>query len=133
MSKEIEELVAEAREVLGRINIHAFPHDLAYQYRGGVLGRNVTEILRDVADALEATLEGPSASQVEELDGAPEPEMEYRVEYQVPGGETHISNTMATFEDAYNFMLWNIHGGTVMGRTKAIPAGPWLPVEGEKP
>lgn len=53
MSKD---LVAEAREALGRINIHAFPHDLAYQYRGGVLGRNVTEILRDVADALETTI-----------------------------------------------------------------------------
>lgn len=53
------ELIAEAREALGRINIHAFPDNLAYQYRGGVLGRNVTEILRDVADALEAATRVP--------------------------------------------------------------------------
>lgn len=49
-----DELIAEARGALRRINIHAFPDDLAFQYRGGVLGRNVTEILRDVAVALEA-------------------------------------------------------------------------------
>lgn len=54
-----ESVIAEAREALGRINIHAFPNGLAYQYRGGVLGRNVTEILRDVADALEAATRVP--------------------------------------------------------------------------
>lgn len=68
------------------------------------------------------------------LDGAfpeTEPEQEYRVEYQVPGGATHVTETVATFEEAYGSMLENIYGGTVMSRTKAIPAGSWLPVEGE--
>jgi hypothetical protein len=51
---DYEELIAEAREALGRINTNAFDHDLLFQYRGGVLGRELTLIVRDLADALEA-------------------------------------------------------------------------------
>ena len=47
-------LVAEARDALGRVNTNAFDHDLLFQYRGGVLGRELTLIVRDLADALEA-------------------------------------------------------------------------------
>lgn len=47
-------LVAEARDALERINTNAFDHDLLFQYRGGVLGRELTLIVRDLADALEA-------------------------------------------------------------------------------
>lgn len=54
MTKKVEDLIAEAREALGRVNTNAFDHDLLFQYRGGVLGRELTLIVRDLADALEA-------------------------------------------------------------------------------
>ena len=48
------ELIAEARDVLGRVNTNAVYHDSLFQYRGGVLVRELTLIVRDLADALEA-------------------------------------------------------------------------------
>lgn len=49
-----EELVAEAREAIARINPES--HDALFQYRGGVMWRGVEKILADVTDALEAAL-----------------------------------------------------------------------------
>lgn len=53
----IDELLAEARDALGRVNTNAFEHDLLFQYRGGVLGREITLIVRDLADGIEELLD----------------------------------------------------------------------------
>lgn len=75
----------------------------------------------------------PAIELLAALDGAPEPEWEYRVEYRVPGGKTHVSGPMDSLEEARGFVLENIHGGAIVRRAKEVSAGPWLPVEGEKP
>lgn len=60
-----KDLIAEAREALGRVNANAFDHDLLFQYRGGVLGRELTLIVRDLADALEAATVRASQAEAE--------------------------------------------------------------------
>lgn len=51
---DFETMIAEARDVLGRVNKDAVYHDSLFQYRGGVLVRELTLIVRDLADALES-------------------------------------------------------------------------------
>ena len=51
---DFETMIAEARDVLGRVNTDAVYHDSLFQYRGGVLVRELTLIVRDLADALES-------------------------------------------------------------------------------
>ena len=48
------DLIAEARKAVARINPGAHDPDALFQYRGGVFGREVTLMLRELADALES-------------------------------------------------------------------------------
>ena len=63
MTEKNEALIAEARDALERINTNAFDPDLLFQYRGGVLGRELTLIVRDLADALEAAAAHDAATE----------------------------------------------------------------------
>ena len=50
----ITDLIAEARGTVARIHPGHHDPDALFQYRGGVLGREATLIIRELADALES-------------------------------------------------------------------------------
>ncbi len=67
-------------------------------------------LMRDAADA------------IERLQKHPEPQMEYWAD---------TKDRRCLSDDPDTAARWQERGLTVHMRTKAVPAGPWLPVEGE--
>lgn len=84
------------------------------------------------------------ASVVAALDGAPEPEWEYRakvVHPDWPGNHYIVFKHAPTRDELENPVLYGdefggmnqLEGGKLASPEYRRPAGPWLPVEGEKP
>ena len=82
----ITDLIAEARKAVARINPGAHDPDALFQYRGGVFGREVTLMLRELADALESVTV-PTDREPEPSDG-PDFHAEYAAWERRMSGDT---------------------------------------------